>query len=232
MDKPYRKIWLGLFALAVMLAIVFGDGRIDHSVTSFFYDPQARTFPVRESEFVDAFLYRGMKFFMGGVFVGYLAWGFWALSAKKQGFTARHLWAGILGTGIIIGFVNLLKSLTGVECPWSTEPFGGQVALLSLYEAFAGLLSGNAGQGRCFPAGHATGGLFLFAWAVALRDRTPFMAKITAGLGLFLGLLMGLTRVTQGAHFLSHVLWSVWVASLIAVLLALWLDSSKQRALI
>ncbi len=232
MDKPYRKIWAGLFVSAVMLAIVFGDGRIDHSITSLFYSPHAGTFPLRESKFVDVFLYRGMKLFMGGVFVAYLAWGLWALKTKRQGFTARHLWVAVAGTGIIIGLVNLIKSLTGVECPWSTQPFGGQADARSLVEAFTGLLSGNAGHGRCFPAGHATGGLFLFAWAVALRDSAPLAAKFTAGLGLILGLFMGLTRVTQGAHFLSHVLWSMWVAALIGVLLTLWLDSSKRRALI
>lgn len=232
MDKSYRKILLGLLALAAMLEIIFADGRIDYTITTLFFDHQTRTFLIRDNIFIGVFAYHGLKLFMGGVFIAYLAWGLRAICVKRPGFTSRHLWAGVIGTGLIIGLVNLLKILTGVECPWSTEAFGGQAALLSLHEAFIGLLSGHSGQGRCFPAGHPTGGLFLFAWAVAVRDSAPFMAKITAGFGLLLGLLMGLTRVIQGAHFLSHVLWSIWVASLIAVFLAVWLDSSKRFALI
>jgi membrane-associated PAP2 superfamily phosphatase len=35
-----------------------------------------------------------------------------------------------------------------------------------------------------------------------------------------LGILMGLSRLVQGAHFLSHVLWSAWFAWALTIALA------------
>lgn len=41
--------------------------------------------------------------------------------------------------------------------------------------------------------------------------------------GLLAGALMGYGRMAQGAHFLSHVLWSAWLAWAVALGLAVLL---------
>ena len=42
-----------------------------------------------------------------------------------------------------------------------------------------------------------------------LRDRRPRLARYALGLALGLGTVMSLGRVMQGAHFLSHNLWTL-----------------------
>ncbi len=87
------------------------------------------------------------------------------------------------------------------------------------------------GHGQCFPAGHASGGFYLFAWAVAIAGFSSSLARFVAVAGLISGLVMGLTRVAQGAHFLSHVLWSAWVSAALTLLLAkLILKSGEHPA--
>jgi membrane-associated PAP2 superfamily phosphatase len=227
-DKASLRIWASLGLLALALIIFFHDGEIDHFVSSLFFDSNLHVFPIGKNASVDAYLYRGMKFFMGAVFLVYLLWGVWSLRVARVGFTGRHLIAGIAGTGLTIGLVNLLKVLTGVECPWSTEPFGGTREALSLAESLSQFFSGSPGSGRCFPAGHPTGGLYLLSWAVSLRASAPVLAGVTAVFGFFSGALMGLTRIAQGAHFLSHVLWSVWLAVVIAFLIHTWIGSTDS----
>lgn len=226
-DSASRRMTVVLAGSALVLLLLFSNGDIDHRVSASFFDSTLHVFPIGKSWWVDLVLYRGMKVFMGVVFLSYLLWGVRAVRTGRVGFNERHLLAGIAGTGLTIGLVNLLKTATGVECPWSTEPFGGERAAVSLAESLSQFIAGNPGAGRCFPAGHPTGGLYLLSWAVALRSAAPIFARITAGLGFFFGAMMGLTRIAQGAHFLSHVLWSVWLAVIIALLLHLWLNSTE-----
>ena len=76
---------------------------------------------------------------------------------------------------------------------------------------------GNA-YGHCFPGGHASAGFCLFAFYFAGRalDSRRLMQVGLWG-GLIAGMGFGLARVAQGAHFLSHNLWSAvlcWIAIL------------------
>ena len=120
--------------------------------------------------------------------------------------------------------VSLAKQLTNRPCPWDLAEFGGPSARQH------GLFRPAPPDERalaCFPAGHASGGFALFAVALAgglpglrtLRIRTGTWFLVAAGLGLALGAI----RVAQGAHFLSHVLWSAWLVLLLQWLLARWL---------
>ena len=75
--------------------------------------------------------------------------------------------------------------------------------------------------GHCFPSGHASGRLL----PVRLLFRRPALGNrrfACAGLGraLATGMAFGMVRVAQGAHFLSHNLWSALVCWL--VILALY----------
>lgn len=93
-----------------------------------------------------------------------------------------------------------LKDTTGVACPWSVVPFGGH------FEITDPTFSWSNQPGKCWPSGHAGTGFVLFTLYFAMKDRWP-RAAIASGLfALVFGTLCGLTRVMEGAHFVSHVI--------------------------
>lgn len=224
MARPAPMVWLLLSAIGLLTA--FQDGVIDRAIAGWFYDPILMDFPIRQSQFVDMFLYQGAKIFMTIVACVLTVIGI-VLIRRRGVFTVRHLAVGVLGSLGIPVLMSILKSLTGIDCPWSIDQFGGTKPYETLWQA----LSTPGGTGRCFPAGHSAGGFVLFAWASAFgvfgrpwRDRLALI-------GVVLGGLMGLTRMAQGAHFLSHILWSAWFAVLFTMLLAaiFGLQSNRQE---
>ncbi len=62
--------------------------------------------------------------------------------------------------------------------------------------------------GRCWPGGHAATGFTLFALFFMFRDRKPRLAKAGLILAFTLGSIFSVGRMLQGAHFLSHNLWT------------------------
>jgi len=57
----------------------------------------------------------------------------------------------------------------------------------------------------------------------ALRDRRPRTARIALVVALGLGAVFSLGRMMQGAHFLSHNLWTLLFDWLIGVLCYRWI---------
>ena len=131
----------------------------------------------------------------------------------------RQLGYLVLALGLSTSVVTPLKTLTGMHCPWSLSEFGGQ-------EQFTPLLSERAptaNPGRCWPGGHASAGFSLLALFFVLRDRRPRAARIALVVALGLGSLFSLGRMLQGAHFLSHNLWTLLIDWVICVLTYRWL---------
>jgi len=164
---------------------------------------------------------------MGGVALGLVCWGFRQISLKQSGYGMKHQAVGIIGTLLIIGLVDELKKISGIECPWSMVQFGGTLSFIPLQEVIEQAWIGRFGEGRCFPAGHPTGSLFLLAWSAALQELSGAVSKFLAIAGLTLGFLMGCLRILQGAHFLSHVLWSIWISTTLAY--SLWWIAIRRR---
>jgi membrane-associated PAP2 superfamily phosphatase len=108
--------------------------------------------------------------------------------------------------------VSLLKSASPRSCPYDLVEYGGHAPRLGLLEA----APPGAFPGRCFPSGHASAGFCLLAFYFAGRALGS-QGLMRAGLwgGLAAGMLFGFARIAQGAHFLSHNLWSALVCWLV-----------------
>jgi PAP2 (acid phosphatase) superfamily protein len=65
--------------------------------------------------------------------------------------------------------------------------------------------------GRCWPGGHASAGFSLLALFFFLRDRRPRAARIALAIALGTGTVFSAGRMMQGAHFLSHNLWTLLI---------------------
>ena len=95
--------------------------------------------------------------------------------------------------------VSILKHLTTLPCPIVLTEFGGSRAWVSLDRIFSPELS----AGRCYPAGHASGG---YAW-ICLAFLFPFGTRkfcLALAPGLLLGVIFGICQQLRGYHFLSH----------------------------
>ena len=73
--------------------------------------------------------------------------------------------------------------------------------------------------GQCLPAGHASSALWLLSLAVFWLPARPRAAGRVALLALAFGATVGYLQQLRGAHFLTHTLWSIWIAG--AIVLAL-----------
>jgi len=63
-------------------------------------------------------------------------------------------------------------------------------------------------KGKSFPCGHATTGFFFVGGFFLLRRRRRDLARGFLIFGMIFGALMGLARMTQGAHFFTDVVWA------------------------
>ncbi|MCU1734584.1 MULTISPECIES: phosphatase PAP2 family protein [unclassified Pseudomonas] len=132
-------------------------------------------------------------------------------------FTARHrrdFVFVVVAFALCTGVIHFLKSHTGVYCPVETTLYGGAQPHLEWFNQFS-LLS-KAGDGRCWPAGHASSGFTLLAlYFVARRYRWVHARKLLVAI-LVVGFIYGTTRVLQGWHYMSHTFWAgifVWLTS-------------------
>lgn len=139
----------------------------------------------------------------------------------------RELVCLVLSLGLATAFVSPLKTITGVQCPWSLKEFGGQ-------ETYSELLSPRPPTdkpGRCWPGGHAATGFAIFALFFALRDRRPRMARNAFIFAIGLGSVFSVSRMLQGAHFFSHNVWTAvfcWLICLGLYCLVLYRPAQRE----
>lgn len=202
--RPLRTwLALGLPLGLMVLLLVVEPTRLDFALSDLFYQPGIG-FVGGHSYFLENFLHDRAK--QGVILIGIIAiagllgsWLYrpWAAWRRPFGYL-------VLAMGLSTAIVNPIKTLTGVHCPWDLTRYGGE-------ETYTPLLAERAPTlhpGRCWPGGHASSGFTLFALYFVLRDRRPRLARAALWFALGLGSLFSLGRVMQGAHFLSHNLWT------------------------
>lgn len=128
--------------------------------------------------------------------------------------------------------VLLGKRISGVDCPWGLQPFGGDAPYLPLMQQLA-----LPGEGACFPAGHASAGYAWFALYFAASAVCPGVRLRVLAWVLLTGWLFGFAQQLRGAHFLSHDLWSLTLcwsvcAGLAPLMLARSAGTSRQPAIL
>ncbi len=117
--------------------------------------------------------------------------------------------------------VSALKSQSVPFCPWDEAGLGG---FAPAYHWWQPLFENMTGKfGRCWPAGHASAGFSLLAVYFFARHFAPKLAVKALVFALSMGLVMGLAQQVRGAHFMSHTLWTAWLAWATCGLLAPWL---------
>jgi membrane-associated PAP2 superfamily phosphatase len=122
---------------------------------------------------------------------------------------------------------SLLKQRSASHCPWDLTMYGGAEPYVRLLE----VLPAGAHAGHCLPAGHASSALWLVAIGVFWLPARPRMALAMAAVGLSLGVALGWIQQLRGAHFLTHTLWSIWIACAVVLAVTVLLPRLRRRTI-
>lgn len=208
------RAWLiaPLLLLAVLLAMETTG--IDRTVSLWFYDQGRHAFPLRTSFLFETVLHHWAKYSVilaTSVLAAAFVFTYFVPVLQRQ---RRQLLFLVLAMTLAPLSVTALKEITDRPCPWDLADFGGGARYTRLFET----RERPHARGMCFPAGHASTGFALMAFFFAAhRERRRALKRATLFAGTLAGFVLGMGRVAQGAHFVSHVLWSGLLCWLIMV---------------
>lgn len=230
--------------LAAAIFLLFDVTELDRWISNLLLDPASGQFALLHNEWFEKVTHKWPRILPDwtgeAAIIGSLLSFIWPrLSAYPDARIVRGLNATRIGSllrftthyrrdffYIVVAFalcttvIHYLKSHTGVYCPVETTLYGGSEARVEWYENFSWF--NKAGDGRCWPGGHASSGFTLLAlYFVGLRHRWPHARKLLIAI-LLVGFTYGTTRVLQGWHYMSHTLWAgifVWLTSWATALL-------------
>jgi membrane-associated PAP2 superfamily phosphatase len=202
---------LGIFAVALLLIQSFD---LDWRVSRFFFDTEHGNFALREDWFLQhvAHIAARNAVVLFGLATLVLAVASFRIRALVR--YRRLLWFVFVAMLLSSSTVSALKATTGMHCPNDLRDFGGQLPYVGLLES----LPAGVAPGKCWPGGHASAGFCLFGIYFAARalNRRCLAASLLAGVLVF-GFALGAARVAQGAHFVSHNVWSALICWLVTL---------------
>lgn len=225
-----RMTWAGIALLAVSALFLFwlGSTRLDVHLAASIYDPAAGGFPLRHAWFAEVLAHKWLKWCMlvlgAGVLVLVLrdAWRPLSWMTAELRVRLRVVVACSISIPMV---VSVLKRLSASHCPWDIVDYGGSAPYIHLLDAMpAGVTAGH-----CFPAGHATSVLWLVSLCTLWLPWQPRRAFIVAMLALLAGGVIGWIQQLRGAHFLSHTLWSMWIACAVTFVWYQWLTRHEPH---
>lgn len=213
-------VWFTLVTIG--LVVVFQYSGADEFIGRIFFDASLQAFPLKNDFWArDVLHHWGRKLMLtvwGGLFVAWIIC--WLLAFRWPGLRhyRRALAYLVLVMTLSIVVVNVGKRVTNTDCPWDLVEFGGERQHYRIFEDKPESLP----AGRCFPAGHASGGyslLGLFFVAVSWGWRRPWLGLLPS---LGIGSVFSVAQWSRGAHFPSHDMVTLWLCWLIA-----WLFYAK-----
>lgn len=224
-----RSFWLlngaGLLAYALLLNQFFPvNGLLDHWLIAPWVASDG-SFPARENWWLTEIAHRAVKNVIIALcvvlFIQFIG-SFYRADWRHYRWPAGYVLLSALGTTTLVG---LLKSQSEHACPWS---------LTQVQQHHLVWLEHLSKAGHCFPGGHASAGFALIALFFAYRQTRPNRAWLYLLAALVLGFAMGWGQMMRGAHFLSHNLWTLWVAwavnlGLCAILYALAMLHQRRQ---
>ncbi|QNA98409.1 phosphatase PAP2 family protein [Massilia sp. Se16.2.3] len=224
--------WLALTALVILWIGRCTD--IDLMLADAVYDTANHVFPWRHAWLTDTFshvILKGLLTLAAAYFM--LAAAFDAFRPRAARDAASRLRLRVVGLSALLVplAISALKQTSDAYCPWDLARYGGHAPYLRLFDALPpGVLPGH-----CLPAGHASSALWLVALCVYWLPGRPGAAGKAALCALAAGGIVGWMQQLRGAHFLTHTLWSVWIACAVVLLVVLalqWqLGYRRQEAL-
>lgn len=220
-----RTAWLIFFALIFFTLI---SEKLDLAIAHFFFDLGKEKGTLFINNAFTSFIYRyGV---LPAKLTAYCSALIWIASFTRWGSLSLRKPAFYLGLTLLLGsgmISNaLFKDHWGRPRPKEIIQFGGKEPFASFYQP----RFNTEDKDKSFPSGHATCGFYFLAVYYLGKKRR---SKRTQSLGIFLTLVLGgalsFTRMAQGGHFFSDVLFSFFIMWATSALLASYLFSQVQK---
>jgi lipid A 4'-phosphatase len=226
--RRWRGSWepesLCLVAIALLTTLLFASGSLDIAAARWFYRPAAADHWPLARQLPWSLLYRAASWITATLVIGALA-AFAASLRPARRHWRRYAVLVLLAVAIGPGLLGnaLFKDHWQHPRPRDLIQLGG-----ALHYVPAPLI-GHEG-GASFPCGHCTVGFLYGAGWWIWRSHRRRLAATSLALGLTLGVLLGISRMAAGAHFLSDVIWSALLAFGVTHLLSFHVLRVPQQA--
>lgn len=216
---------LALLASASLLLIIGQYTDIDLWLADRYFDAQRQTFPWNNTWFAREFMHGWVKnvlawssILLVATMLADVVFKFrWLTSVRRAGLRVLALSATLEPQ-----MIRMMKENSALHCPWGVDRYGGAEPFLRLLDT----VPDGWHAGHCFPAGHASSGMWLVALAALWLPHAPRKALLALAGGLSIGLTLGWVQQMRGQHFLTHTLWTAWLST--ALLLVLIAVFSRQ----
>lgn len=228
-EQALRRMLLLLLLAALSIAALGEWTDVDMNLANAMYDHTRQVFPWRHTWLAERFSHEIMKKVLtvaaclaiaAVLFDRVRPIASWEGLRRRQ---ARLFAMACIGVPLL---TTLLKRASASHCPWDLNAFGGDQPYVRLFDSLPpGILAGH-----CLPAGHASSALWLVAIGVFWLPGRPRMALAMSSLGLATGLALGWVQQMRGAHFLTHTLWSMWIACAVTLALIALAQGRAHRA--
>ena len=109
---------------------------------------------------------------------------------------------------------GIVKSVSGVSCPYAIQRYGGHMPDENSAFSVAGFANLQRSDG-CWPSGHVSGAFALLGLVLL---PIPRRRLVTTAI-LLAGFSMGAYQVARGAHYASHIVVSLCIAIIVIALL-------------
>lgn len=197
-----RPVLIGAVLMVLMTVALHAFG-IDLAVAEQFYVASHERFPLTENETLVRFdswaPVPGLVLGIGGLVLGLAAY-IWKRSESwlRSGIFLALVLA--IGPGLL---VNGVKGFWGRPRPLDLQRYGGQYEYQPVWS-----LGADRVNCKSFPSGHGSMGFYLLAPLFLCRSDQRGRQRVLLAVGLGCGLVFSASRIIQGAHFVSDVMWS------------------------
>ncbi len=224
MTYIYRLVIFCIVLLATLAVIHYNN--LDLKFQSLFFTFETRLWLVSRDDLVlKFFFYRLPKYIIIVYGVSLIFW----LSKLRVDQKDIELQKKLLFLILILIFtpltVAIFKHYSPIYCPNFIQEFGGDKKYISPFGLFDKDIF-FSGIGKCFPAGHASGGFALLSLYFVMPTRAFKIASLV--LALIFGWMMGLYQIAKGAHYLSDTIVTLSIAYLLCISFGKFLLNYKK----
>lgn len=225
--RALRRLTIMLVAGALAILWLGRCTDLDLMLADAVFDAQRRVFPWRDAWLTVTFnhvIVKQLLMLLALGIVGYALVDAWRPRAGLSALGRLQLRTVALSAVLVPAVTSALKHLSTSHCPWDLLRYGGEQPYVRLF----GTAPAATLPGQCLPAGHASSALWLVALAVCWLPERPSRARAAALLAIGAGATVGYLQQLRGAHFMTHTLWSIWIASTIVVALIATLQATPS----
>lgn len=217
----YLRHCLLLVFTGLLIAVLFHGNHLDLLLADPLFDFNNHLWPYRGAWWSKTLVH---SWFKGGmiVFALFCLWKTWrhrkAIDARRWRVVAAAIFA-------VPTIVSVWKRNSAMHCPWYVDRYDGNNPYFDFFSAIPGNV---VDVGHCFPAGFVSTVGWLLAFALLRYPEDRKFSRRAGLAALATCLFFGLVQQMRGAHFMSHVLWTIWLSWAIVLALHAMLGAWRQ----